>query len=125
LTVTSLGYEFKPKGVGAAEGAHLLAADGDYTKLDANRQGVAMNTLQNAHVLDFLEAREKRTRPVADVEEGHISTACCILANLAQDLGRTLRYDPKTRTVEGDAEATRRLAREYRKPWAHPDPGAV
>jgi predicted dehydrogenase len=125
LTVTSLGYEFKPKGEGAAEGAHLLAADGDYTKLDANRQGVAMNTLQNAHVLDFLQAREKRTRPVADVEEGHISTACCILANLAQDLGRTLRYDPKTRTVEGDAEATRRLARAYRAPWTHPDPGAV
>jgi predicted dehydrogenase len=125
LNVTSLGYEFKPKGEGAAEGAHLLAADGDYTKLDLSRQEVAMSSLQNAHILDFLQAREKRTRPVADIEEGHISTACCILANIAQELGRTLRYDPKTRTVEGDAEATRRLARTYRKPWAHPDPRSV
>jgi predicted dehydrogenase len=125
LNVTSLGYEFKPKGKGAAEGAHLLATDGDYTKLDLGRQDVAMSTLQNAHMQDFLQAREKRTRPVADIEEGHISTACCILANLAQDLGRTLRYDPKSRSVEGDAEATRRLARAYRKPWMHPDPGSV
>ena len=125
LNVTALGYEFKPKGEGAAEGAHLLAADGDYTKLDDKRLLPAMSTLQNAHTLDFLQAREKRSRPVADIEEGHISTACCILANIAQDLGRTLRYDPKTRTVQGDAEATRRLARAYRKPWTHPDPGSV
>jgi len=125
LNVTALGYEFKPKGEGAAEGAHLLAAGGDYTKLDPSRMESAMGTLQNAHMLDFLQAREKRSRPVADIEEGHISTACCILANIAQDLGRTLRYDPKTRTVEGDAEATRRLARVYRKPWTHPDPLSV
>ncbi len=84
-----------------------------------------MSSLQNAHMLDFLQAREKRSRPVADIEEGHISTACCILANLAQEFGRTLRYDPKTRTVQGDAVATRRLARAYRKPWTHPDPGSV
>jgi predicted dehydrogenase len=125
LNVSALGYEFKPKGEGAAEGMNLLATDGDYTKLDNSRLDAAMSTLQNGHMLDFLQAREKRTRPVADIEEGHISTACCILANVAQDLGRTLRYDSKTRTVDGDAEATSRLARAYRQPWAHPDPRSV
>jgi len=30
------------------------------------------------HLLDFLAAIEQRTRPVADIEEGHISTASCI-----------------------------------------------
>jgi predicted dehydrogenase len=125
LNLTALGYEFKPKGEGTAEGAHLLAADGDHTKLDPSRLPTAMSSMQHAHVLDFLQAREKRTRPVADIEEGHISTACCILANIAQELGRTVAYDPKTRTVAGDAEATRRLARAYRKPWSHPDPRSV
>jgi predicted dehydrogenase len=125
LNVSALGYEFKPKGEGAAEGAHLLAADGDYTKLDPSRMPMAAGSMQQAHVRDFLQAREKRARPVADIEEGHISTACCILANLAQELGRPLRYDPKTRTIKGDAEATRRLARTYRKPWPHPDPRSV
>jgi predicted dehydrogenase len=125
LNLTALGYEFKPMGEGAAEGAHLLAADGDYKKLDASRQPAAMSSMQQAHVRDFLQAREKRSRPAADIEEGHISTACCILANVAQDLGRAISYDPKTRTVPGDAEATRRLARAYRKPWTHPDPRSV
>ncbi|MBL9127790.1 MAG: gfo/Idh/MocA family oxidoreductase, partial [Verrucomicrobiales bacterium] len=72
------------------------------------------------HMLDFLAAIEKRGRPVADVEEGHISTASCILANLAMQLGRTLSYDPTKKEVTGDAEATRLLRRPYRQPWVHP-----
>ena len=72
------------------------------------------------HMLDFLAAIAKRSRPVADIEAGHISTASCILANIAMDLGRTLSYDPKKRVVTGDREATQRLRREYRTPWKHP-----
>jgi predicted dehydrogenase len=72
------------------------------------------------HMLDFLAAIEKRTRPVADVEEGHISTASCVLANIAMEVGRPLVYDPKKRLVVGDAEATKRLRRAYRAPWQHP-----
>ena len=72
------------------------------------------------HMLDFLAAIEKRGRPVADVEEGHISTASCILANLSMQLGRTLVYDPKAHTIPGDAQATELLRRTYRQPWKHP-----
>lgn len=72
------------------------------------------------HMLDFLGAIEKRSRPVADIEEGHISTASCILANLAMKLGRTLVWDPATHTVVGDEQAQALLKRSYRKPWAHP-----
>ena len=43
-----------------------------------------------AHMKDFLAAVAKRSRPVADIEEGCISTASCILANLSLQLGRTL-----------------------------------
>jgi predicted dehydrogenase len=72
------------------------------------------------HMLDFLQAIDHRTRPVADIEEGHISTASCILANVAMGLGRSIAYDPQTRLVTGDAEATKRLRRAYRNPWKHP-----
>jgi predicted dehydrogenase len=75
------------------------------------------------HMIDFLAAIEKRSRPVADIEEGHISSASCILANLAMEVGRPLHYDPKQRLVVGDAEATKLLRREYRTPWRHP--GAI
>ena len=72
------------------------------------------------HMLNFLGAIENRSRPVADIEEGHISSATCIMANLAADLGRPIVYDPKKRVVVDDREATRLLKREYRSPWKHP-----
>ena len=75
------------------------------------------------HMIDFLAAIDSRGRPVADVAEGHISSASCILANVAMKLGRPLAYDPVTRTVPGDAEATALLARAYRGPWVRPPVG--
>lgn len=72
------------------------------------------------HMRDWLAAIEKQSRPVADVEDGHISTASCILANLSMELGRPLVYDPAKREVTGDPEATRRLQRPYRAPWQRP-----
>jgi hypothetical protein len=75
------------------------------------------------HMLDFLAAIEKRSRPVADIEQGHISTASCILANLSMKVGRTLNYDPAQRIVVGDPEATALLRRPYRAVWRHPEVG--
>ncbi len=72
------------------------------------------------HMLDFLAAIDKRSRPIADIEEGHISTASCILANVSMALGRPVAYDWKQHKIVGDREATQRLQREYRKPWKHP-----
>ena len=77
------------------------------------------------HMIDFLNAIQNNTRPVADIEQGHISTASCILANLSMDLNRPLVYDPKTRTVLNDAEATTLLTRAYRGNWAHPHPDTI
>lgn len=73
------------------------------------------------HMLDFLAAIEDRSRPVADIEEGHISTASCILANVAMELGRPLVYDPKKRRIVDDKAANKLLRRPYRKPWKHPE----
>ncbi|MFT3700922.1 MAG: Gfo/Idh/MocA family oxidoreductase [Agriterribacter sp.] len=77
-----------------------------------------------AHMRNFLEAIDNNTRPVADIEQGHISTASCILANISMKLGdRPLSYDPLKREVTGDAEATRLLTQAYRQPWVHPEIG--
>jgi predicted dehydrogenase len=72
------------------------------------------------HMLDFLAAVDQRSRPVADIEQGHISTASCILANVAMKVGRPLSYDPAKREITGDAEASQLLRRPYREPWKHP-----
>ena len=124
LNVTIYGYDYTPADGGPREGFHLFSKTGNLENIDFNQDNIGGEP-QKAHVLDFMKARENRSRPVADVEEGHISTACCILANLAQELGRPLIYDPKTRTIPGDTEATARLVRPYRGPWVHPDPARV
>ncbi len=73
------------------------------------------------HMRDMLACRETGDRPVADIEEGYISTTACILANVAMQLGRTLEWDHETGVVVGDEEANRLLRRPYREPWAHPE----
>ena len=72
------------------------------------------------HMKDMLKAIAERSKPVADIEQGHISTASCILANLAMKTGRTLRWDPAKHEVIGDPEATRLLAPPYRKGYTRP-----
>jgi len=90
---------------------------------DVTEKAIELNAAPatRRHMLDFLAAIEKRSRPIADIEQGHISTASCILANLAMQTGRALSYDPKKREVTGDKAATKLLRRDYRKPWQRPE----
>jgi NAD(P)H-dependent FMN reductase len=89
----------------------------DKTEKDLERN---VASAVRAHLRDWLQAVATRGKPVADIEQGHISTAACVLANRAMQVGRTLRYDPLTHAVLGDPEATALLTREYRGPWKHP-----
>ncbi len=73
------------------------------------------------HMQDFLAAIDARTKPVADIEQGYISTTSCILANLSMQLGRTLNWDAVAQRVKDDDEANRLLRRPYRSPWVHPE----
>jgi len=72
------------------------------------------------HLKDFLAAIDARAKPIADIEEGYISTTSCILANLSMKLGRTLAWDPIAGRIADDEDANRLLARPYRAPWVHP-----
>jgi predicted dehydrogenase len=78
-----------------------------------------------AHMTNFLECIASRRAPVADIEQGYISTTACILANLSMQLGRSLTWDHAKGVVAGDAEANRLLRRPYRAPWRHPEPSSM
>jgi hypothetical protein len=127
------GYEFYPRGkeYGRDEPAlsgksEIEYADAGTKKLkypeDEHEKDIEMHAAaaNRAHQRNFVANIASRGRPVADIEEGHISTASCILANLSMQLGRTLKWDPATHQVVGDAEANRLLKRPYRQPWVHP-----
>ncbi len=119
------GYDFIPvKG----EPAHQDVIGDDYqdpheaTEPRFERHAAAAN---RAHQRNFLEAVASRGKPVADIEEGYISSASCILANIALQLGRTLTWDAGKQRVVNDNEANRLLRRPYRQPWTHPEPETV
>jgi predicted dehydrogenase len=119
-------WDFAPTGGGAKpmHGEVVMELDKypeDRTEKDLERH---VAPAIRGHMLDFLAAVESRGKPVADIEQGHISTASCILANLSMELGRALTWDAEAGKVVGDDEANARLARPYRGPWVHPKAGA-
>jgi predicted dehydrogenase len=114
-------WDFTPRGQGQPLHGDTVIEDKypeDKTEKDLEIHVASAN---RAHQRDFLKAIAERGKPVADIMEGHISTASCILANLAMSLGRTLEWDAEHEQVVGDEEANRLLRREYREPWVHPE----
>ncbi len=119
-------YDFIPRGRGQTIHKDCVYEREQYPE-DLTERDIELHAAPatRGHMLDFLAAIAKRSRPVADIEEGHISTASCILANVAMDLGRALVYDSDSRTVVGDEQATSLLRRPYRAPWQHPEPESI
>jgi predicted dehydrogenase len=126
LKASVMGYDFTPSGGG--EAVHRdVAYELDKYPEDKTEKDLEKHVAPaiRGHMKDFLAAIESRGKPVADIEEGHISTASCILANLSMKLGRALTWDADKQRVVDDDEANKLLARPYRKPWAHPEPGKL
>ena len=116
------GYDFIPQGKGEAVHKDVVMELEQYPE-DKTEKDLEKHVAPaiRGHMKDFLECIGTRGKPVADIEQGHISTASCILANLSMGLGgRALKYDPAKGEVAGDAEATKLLKRPYRSPWVHP-----
>jgi predicted dehydrogenase len=126
LKASVMSYDFVPQGGG--EAVHkdvtyeLEQYPEDKTEKDLERH---VAPAIRGHMQDLLANMKSRGRPVADIEEGYISTTACILANLSMKLGRTLEWDQAAGKVVGDDEANRLLRRPYRAPWVHPEAGRV
>src|SRR5262249_27149572 len=120
LKASVMGYDFIPtngKPVHKDVALELEKYPEDRTEKDLERH---VAPALRAHWVDFLKARESRGKPVADIEQGHISSASCILANISQKIGRTITWDPERHICLGDKEANELLRRPYRQPWIHP-----
>jgi predicted dehydrogenase len=114
-------YDFEPAGGGKKLHGDVISEVDRYPEDPGQKDLDPASAPANRRLMDdFLRALASRGKPVADIEEGHISTASCILANLAMKLGRTLTWDASKHQVVGDDEANRLLRRPYRKPWVHP-----
>jgi predicted dehydrogenase len=124
LKASVMGYDFIPqrgKAVHKDVTYELEKYPEDRTEKDLEKH---VAPALRAHWLDFLKARENRSKPVADIEQGYISSASCILANISQKIGRSITWDPDKLVCVGDEEATGLLKRSYRAPWVHPSAGS-
>lgn len=126
LKLSVRSYDFIPRGNGQpVHGDYLDERDQYPEDLEHKRTELFAAPATRRHMRNFLQARQEEKKPVADIEQGYISSACCILANLSMELGRSLQWDAQTGRVAGDPEANEQLARTYRGDWQHPTPENV
>ena len=78
--------------------------------------------LASSHQADFLAAIERGTKPSADIQIGHDSTALIHLANISVKTGSQLKVDPSTQAITNDPQAHAMLGRSYRSEghWSVP-----
>jgi predicted dehydrogenase len=99
-----------------------LVVDGDGWKVYGKR-GETVKVVKNSggsHEKNFLDCVKSRKRPNADVETGRLSTTLCHLGNIAQHLGRSVRFDPQSETFGDDSAANALLTKQYRSAYPLP-----
>ena len=126
LSGSTMQYDFVPHGEGEKIHKDVIYEKEKYPE-DLSEDRIELNAAPatRLHMLDFLAAINSGGLPASDIEDGHISTASCILANLSMKTGRPLVYDPQKRIIVDDPKATALLQRPYRSGWEHPDPNNV
>jgi predicted dehydrogenase len=74
------------------------------------------------HWANFVEAIRsgKNSALHSDINEGHMSTSLCHLANISYRVGRSLRFNGEKEKF-GDSDADAFLSRNYRKPYVVPE----
>jgi predicted dehydrogenase len=121
LKASVMSYDFVPHGDGTPVHEDVVYEleqfPEDKTEKDLERH---VAPAIRAHMNDLLQAITTRGTPVADIEQGYMSTAACVLANVSVELGRSVQWDHARGMVTGDDEANRLLRRPYRSPWIRP-----
>jgi predicted dehydrogenase len=122
-----MGYDFTPIAKGEAPIHEDVTYEYEQFPEDRTEKDLERHVAPaiRAHMKDFLSCISSRKTPVADIEQGYMSTTACILANLSMRLGRSLEWDHAKGVVVRDDEANRLLRRPYRAPWVHPEVTAV
>lgn len=69
------------------------------------------------HYKDFFDAMRKRSKPICDVEIGHRTASVCNIGNIAYQLNRSLKWNPKKESFKDDKEANALLGRSMNDAW--------
>jgi hypothetical protein len=73
------------------------------------------------HAGNMLECVKSRQRPACDIEDGHHSSATCLLGTVALRSGERIEFDPVRQELRNASKTARQLFdRQYRSPWKLP-----
>ena len=126
------GVEMKVDSGGVAlrfEGSDgWIANDGWIGPLQASRQEILDSVIgpDEIHLFteprgehrNFLDCVKSRRDPYFPAEVGHRCCTVAHLGNIAMELGRKLRWDPRAERFHDDDQANQMLARAMREPWS-------
>jgi len=94
--------------------------------IDANPKSLLTSTIEPneihlyqsaGHKDNFYECIKSRKETIAPAEVAHRSCTVCLLGDVAMQLGRRLRWDPKSEQFVNDADADKLLSKPMRSPW--------
>jgi hypothetical protein len=124
-----------PQGKGPGLGAIFVGEKG---KIEINRNRLASNPVEliqgapepddrsevasvaQRHLKNWLDCMRTREKPRAHAEVGHRTQVICHLINICRELGRKLKWDPKTEEFAQDDEANALRTRARRKGYELP-----
>ena len=116
LIVDRLGFEIYPE-LSNASGPGAAGREQRSDGLRMQRKEASAEDATALHVKNFIDCVRSRKKPAADVEIGHHSTIVAHLGNIAYRSGHKIRWDAPKEQIVDDAEASKLLARQARKPW--------
>src|SRR5678816_3299558 len=93
LSASTMQYDFIPLDKGEKIHKDVIYEREKYPE-DLKEADIELNAAPatRLHMLDLLGAINDGRKPVADIEQGHISTASCIIANMSMKIGRPIIY---------------------------------
>ena len=125
LFIDRAGYEIipqmtmhrEPGGLGSQQGYDDLVGTGLYFTSDTGGERSTTSPQHLPHVRNFLDCIKSRQRPAGDIEIGHLSTATCLIGNIALRTGMKLKWDAAAERFTNSEDANSLLTRDYLAPW--------
>ncbi|MCX8036894.1 MAG: Gfo/Idh/MocA family oxidoreductase [Candidatus Sumerlaeia bacterium] len=110
LLIDRTGWEVFPE-----EGGEKAGRPGEVGK-----ERTAEEKHDQEHIANFLECCKSRKDPIMPIEEGFMTTAMCMLGNIAFRTGTKVVWDDATKTIKDNPEAMKLFGRPGRAPWTLP-----
>ncbi len=86
-------------------------------KKSATTNTVGIGNLDILHMTNMLNVIRKNEKQHSPIDEGHKSNLLCHLGNIAQEMGRVLKTNPRNGKILNDRKAMKMWSRDYESGW--------